>query len=99
MRALLHSGYDQPDAAAVHAQLDRVLDAITDKLPHVAAHLETARADVLAFTTFPKQIWRQIWGSPDVSVGCDHAVRPGSGGHRPPRVRSAIAMSDSGLSP
>jgi transposase-like protein len=61
VRALLHSVYDQPDAAAVHAQFDRVLDAITDKLPNVAAHLETARADVLAFTAFPQEIWRQIW--------------------------------------
>jgi len=29
----------------------------------VAAHLETARADILAFTAFPKQIWRQIWSN------------------------------------
>jgi putative transposase len=27
----------------------------------VADHLENARADLLAFTVFPKQIWRQIW--------------------------------------
>ena len=63
MRALLHSVYDQPDAASVHAQFDRVLDALTDKLPKVAEHLEAARADVLAFTAFPKEIWRQIWSN------------------------------------
>jgi transposase-like protein len=63
VKALLHSVYDQPDAAAVHAQYDRVLDALTDKLPTVAAHLDAARADVLAFTTFPKEIWRQIWSN------------------------------------
>jgi putative transposase len=33
VRALLHSVYDQPDAASVHAQFDRVLDALIDKLP------------------------------------------------------------------
>ena len=33
-RALLHSVYDQPDATSVHAQFDRVLDALTDKPPH-----------------------------------------------------------------
>ena len=38
-------------------------------------------------------------GSPDVSVGRDHAARPGRGGQSPPRVRSAMAMSDSGLRP
>jgi putative transposase len=63
VRALLHSVYDQPDAASVHAQFDRVLDALGDKLPKVAAHLEAARADVLAFTAFPKEVWRQIWSN------------------------------------
>src|SRR5215203_1358477 len=63
VRALLHSVYDQPDAAAVHAQFDRVLDALADKLPAVAEHLDTARADVLAFTAFPKEVWRQIWSN------------------------------------
>lgn len=33
VKALLHSVYDQPDAKAVHEQFDRVLDALTDKLP------------------------------------------------------------------
>ena len=63
MQALLHSVYDQPDAASVHAQFDRVLDALADKLPSVADHLDAARADVLAFTAFPKEIWRQIWSN------------------------------------
>jgi transposase-like protein len=63
VKALLHSIYDQPDAAAVHAQFDRVVDALDEKLPKVAEHLEEARADILAFTTFPKEIWRQIWSN------------------------------------
>jgi len=63
VRALLYSVYDQPDAASVHAQFDRVLDALADKLPKVAEHLEAARADVLAFTAFPKEVWRQSWSN------------------------------------
>ena len=63
VRALLHSVYDQPDANSVHAQFDRVLDALADKLPRVAEHLEAARADLLAFTAFPKEVWRQIWSN------------------------------------
>jgi len=63
VRALLHSVYDQPDAASVHAQFGRVLDALEDKLPQVAAHLDAARPDILAFTSFPKAIWRQIWSN------------------------------------
>ena len=54
VKALLHSVYDQPDADAVHAQFDRILDALADKLPAVAEHLDAARADILAFTSFPK---------------------------------------------
>lgn len=63
VRALLHSVYDQPDTASVHAQFDRILDAVGEKLPAVAEHLDTARADVLAFTSFPKELWRQIWSN------------------------------------
>ena len=59
----MHSVYDQPDAASVHAQFDRLLDAISDKLPAVAEHLDAARADILAFTAFPKAVWRQIWSN------------------------------------
>ena len=63
VKALLHSIYDQPDADAVHAQFDRVVDALAEKLPAVADHLDGARADILAFTAFPKEIWRQIWSN------------------------------------
>ena len=63
VKALLHSVYDQPDAKAVHAQFDRVLDALADKLPAVHDHLDAARADILAFTAFPKEIWRQLWSN------------------------------------
>jgi putative transposase len=63
VKALLHSIYDQPDAEAVRAQFDRVIDALAEKLPTVADHLEAARADILAFTAFPKEIWRQIWSN------------------------------------
>ena len=63
VKALLHSIYDQPDAEAVHAQFDRVVHALHEKLPAVAEHLEEARADILAFTAFPKEIWRQIWSN------------------------------------
>jgi putative transposase len=63
VKTLLHSVYDQPDADSVHAQYDRLIEAIAEKLPDVAGHLETARDDVLAFTSFPKEIWRQIWSN------------------------------------
>ena len=63
VKAMLHSVYDQPDAASVHAQFDRLLDYVSGKLPTVAEHLDAARADILAFTTFPKDVWTQVWSS------------------------------------
>jgi putative transposase len=63
VKALLHSIYDQPDATAVHAQFDRVVDALVDKLPAVAEYLDAAREQILAFTGFPKELWRQIWSN------------------------------------
>ena len=63
VKTLLHSVYDQPDAASVHTQYDRLIDTIAGKLPAIADHLEAARADVLAFTGFPKELWRQIWSN------------------------------------
>jgi transposase-like protein len=63
VKTMLHSVYDQIDADAVHAQFDRLLDSTGRTLPKVAAHLDDARADLLAFTGFPQQIWRQIWSN------------------------------------
>ncbi len=60
---MLHSIYDQPDSKGIAEQYDRMLDALSDKLPKVAAHLDDARAELLAFTVFPKEIWRQIWSN------------------------------------
>ena len=60
---MLHSVYDQPDVAAVEAQFDRLLDYVGEKLPGVHDHLDAARADILAFTAFPKDVWQQIWSN------------------------------------
>ncbi len=61
--AMLHSVFDQIDAAAVHAQYDKLLDQLRTSLPEVHAHLDDARADVLAFTGFPRDVGRQIWSN------------------------------------
>ena len=63
VKAMLHSVYDQPDAAAVHAQFDRLLDYVHPRLPEVHDHLDAARADILAFTGFPRDVWTQIWSN------------------------------------
>jgi len=63
VKAMLHSVYDQPDRPSVHAQFDRLLDYVDGKLPQVHEHLDGARADILAFTEFPKDVWTQIWSN------------------------------------
>ncbi|RSM57970.1 IS256 family transposase [Actinoplanes sp. ATCC 53533] len=63
VKTMLHSVYDQPDPDSVNAQFDKLLDSVSRSLPKVAEHLDDARADLLAFTGFPQQIWRQIWSN------------------------------------
>ena len=63
VKAMLHSVYDQPDAGAVDAQFDRLLDYVEGKLPDAYEHLDAARADILAFTQFPEGLWQQIWSN------------------------------------
>jgi len=60
---LVRTVFDQPDADAVTAQFDRVVEAIEQKFPAAAEHLDDARADLLSFTAFPREIWRQIWSN------------------------------------
>jgi putative transposase len=60
---LLRTIFDQPDAEQVRAQYERVVDALAAKFPAAADHLDAARADLLAFTAFPREVWRQIWSN------------------------------------
>ena len=47
----------------MHAQYDRILDALTGKLPTVAEHLDAARAESSRSPRSPSEIWRQIWSN------------------------------------
>ncbi|WP_405110610.1 IS256 family transposase [Micromonospora sp. NBC_01405] len=60
---LVRTIFDQPDADAVRAQFDRVVTTIEARFPAAADHLADAREDLLAFTGFPREIWRQIWSN------------------------------------
>ncbi|MDX2675119.1 IS256 family transposase [Streptomyces sp. NY05-11A] len=60
---LLRTVFEQPDTDAVKAQMRHVLDALEAKFPKTAAHLDAAQHDLLAFTAFPREIWRQIWSN------------------------------------
>jgi transposase-like protein len=60
---LVRTIFEQPDPASVRAQHAQVVAALEAKLPAAAAHLDEARDDILAFTAFPREIWRQIWSN------------------------------------
>ena len=60
---LVRTIFEQPDAASVRTQHAQVVAALEAKLPTAAAHLDAARDDILVFTAFPREIWRQIWSN------------------------------------
>lgn len=56
----VRSIFEQPDSDSVWAQHSRVVQALQTKYPAAAQLLADAAEDVLAFTHFPKEHWRQI---------------------------------------
>jgi putative transposase len=60
---LVRTIFDQADAAAVREQFRKVVDSLADKLPDAAEHLAQARDELLAFTVFPRELWKQIWSN------------------------------------
>jgi putative transposase len=60
---LVRTVFAQPDAASTWAQHARIVDQLTERFPAAAALLADAAADLLAFTAFPKEHWRQIWSN------------------------------------
>jgi putative transposase len=60
---LVRTVFAQPDAASTWAQLDRVVDQLQGRFAEVAAALVDMAPDLLAFTAFPKEHWRQIWSN------------------------------------
>jgi len=60
---LVRTIFEQPDAASVRAQHHQVVSALEAKFPAAASHLDEARDDILAFTAFPREIWRQVWSN------------------------------------
>ncbi len=71
--------FAQPDPDSTWAQHRRVVDQLEAAgFSDAATHLDEAAADLLAFTGFPKEHWRQVWSNNPVRrealsgrVGCD----------------------------
>jgi putative transposase len=55
--------FAQPDATAVHRQWDVVRDNLADPFTRVGPVMDNAKAEVLAFTAFPREHWQKIWST------------------------------------
>ena len=53
----------QPDAAAVGKAWDQVRDQLAKSFPKIGPMMDDAKAEVLAFTVFPKAHWQKIWST------------------------------------
>lgn len=60
---IVRSTFAQPDGDTTWAQLHRVVDQLDEKFPEAAKMLAGAAEEILAFTSFPKEHWRQIWSN------------------------------------
>ena len=61
--SLVRSIFAQPSADEVWAQHGRVVEQLEGRFPQAAELLADAAEDILAFTAFPKTMWRQIWSN------------------------------------
>jgi putative transposase len=61
--AAIRTVFSQPDATHVQAQFDEIAAMLEAKFPIVADMLTDARADLLAFTSFPVSHWKKIWST------------------------------------
>jgi len=60
---LVRSIFAQPDLEAVWAQHARIVEQLQERFSDAASLLTEAGSDVLAFATFPREHWRQIWSN------------------------------------
>jgi transposase-like protein len=60
---LVRTIFAQPDKVSTLAQHARVVEQLTERFPTVADMLVDVGPDLLAYASFPKEHWRQIWSN------------------------------------
>jgi len=55
--------FAQPDPGAVHATWDEVRDRTSGSFPKIGPPMDDAKAEVLAFASFPKAHWQETWST------------------------------------
>jgi putative transposase len=61
--ATIRTVFVQPDAATARETWRKVAEGFRPRWPRLAALLDEAEADVLAYLAFPSEHWRQIWSN------------------------------------
>jgi len=61
--ATIRTVFAQPEPAMARQQWRQVTDGFGSRYPKLAALLEEAQEDVLAYLAFPAEHWRQIWSN------------------------------------
>ena len=61
--ATIRTVFAQPDPATAREAWRKVADSLRGRFPRVATLMDEAEDDVLAYTAFPREHWRQIWSN------------------------------------
>lgn len=60
---MMRTIFAQPDEDSVRTQHEHISDQLMSKFPEAATLLIDAKEEILAFTSYPKEHWRQIWSN------------------------------------
>jgi transposase-like protein len=61
--AVFRTIFAQPDADTVAATWDQVRDQLAVRFPKIGPLMDSGKAEVLAFTAFPRAHWTKIWST------------------------------------
>jgi putative transposase len=61
--AVFRTVFAQPDAATVAATWNEVRDQLADRFPKIGPLMDEAKAEVLAFSAFPRSHWPKVWST------------------------------------
>ncbi|HQG71171.1 MAG TPA: IS256 family transposase, partial [Rhodoglobus sp.] len=66
--AVFRTIFAQPDADAVGTTWNHVRNELTQRFPKIGPLMDDAKAEVLAFTTFPRSHWTKIWSNNPIVI-------------------------------
>jgi len=61
--AVFRTIFAQPDPATVSSTWDQVRDQLAGRFPKIAGLMDDAKAEVLAFSAFPRAHWTKVWST------------------------------------